>query len=303
MVRFPRSLCVAIAAGVFLLLSATAITIATAVEAGTRPLASVQASAPLDAAEGDAVSNAGSREDGEAQSPEDPKDLVKAGWVYLFDSRVPTERHAWNPLALWRVRNPDQPDRNHWSVVVEDGERVLKNEIGRGDHGTDLISLQEFWDFDLHAEVRVSSNSGIYLRGRYEIQIDDTSPEKENLRASDLGGIYSVRAPSTNAAKGRGVWQTIDASIRGYTITVRLNGELIQSEVEIPEDRRRGTGSELGRRDGVSGDPESPGPIFVQGDHGTVELRNIRVRPVGGMAANAKGSATGPRASEEKSPR
>lgn len=208
-------------------------------------------------------------------------DLVKKGWVYLFDSRVDK---PWNPLSLWRVRNPNQPDRNHWTVVDEQGERILKNEITSGVHGTDLISLQQFWDFDIHAEVRVAANSGLYLRGRYEIQINSTPAEAEKkIGRGDLGGIYSVSDPLVNASKGPGVWQTIDAMIRGYTISVWLNGTLIQDKVEIPEKWLGGTGSQLGSGDGVSGEPTSPGPIFLQGDHGSVEFRNIRVRPDAGV--------------------
>jgi len=224
----------------------------------------------------------GPLEDGKEKSH---SQLERQGWVYLFDSRIPAKK-AWDPLGLWRVRNPEASDRNLWSVAEESGERILKNTVTEGKHGTDLISKQSFWDFDIHAEIRVPehSNSGIYLRGRYEIQIASTPPKdkQERVPAGGLGGIYSIAGPKVNASKGPGVWQTIDASIRGFRIlTVRLNGEVIHEGLEIPEARRKGTGSELSEGDGVSADPESPGPIFLQGDHGSVELRNIRVRPAG----------------------
>ena len=216
---------------------------------------------------------------------ESPDMLVKQGWIYLFDSRIPKEGAKWSPLGQWRVRNPGEPQRNLWSVVSEENQWVLKNTIA-GSHGTDLISLQDFWDFDLHVELRVpeNSNSGVYLRGRYEIQVLSTpaAKPKEQLGPGDLGGIYNVKAPSVNASKGPGQWQALDISIRGFVVTVRLNGQLIQDSVEIPEARRRGTGSELGTGDGVhSSDPSAPGPVFLQGDHGSVDFRNIRIRPVG----------------------
>lgn len=234
---------------------------------------------PGDAAQAPAGSGLdfGPIEDGKEKSQQG---LEKAGWVYLFDSRL----GGVDPLGLWRVRNPKEPKRNLWSVVEEGGERVLRNTIARGDHGTDLISKQSFWDFDIHAEVRVppGSNSGVYLRGRYEIQILDTPAGKDKqLEKGDLGAIYNIRAPSVNASRGPGVWQTLEASIRGFEIvTVRLNGEEIHRQVEIPRDKRKGTGSELSAGDGVPADPDSPGPIFLQGDHGSVDFKNIRIRPV-----------------------
>jgi hypothetical protein len=220
-----------------------------------------------------------------AAEDESPDSLVKQGWTYLFDSRIPKEGAKWSPLSLWRVRNPGEPQRNLWSVVNEQNQWVLRNTI-TGSHGTDLISLQDFWDFDLHVELRVpeNSNSGVYLRGRYEIQVLSTPADKpkEQLGPGDLGSIYGVKPPAVNASKGPGQWQTLDITIRGFVITVRLNGQLIQDNVEIPEAKRRGTGSELGSGDGIhSSDPSAPGPVFLQGDHGSVDFRNIRIRPLG----------------------
>ena len=216
----------------------------------------------------------GPLEDGKEKSHES---LERQGWVYLCDSRISPKEVKASSLGLWRVRNQEDPQRNLWSVVEEGGEWIFRNSVGKDQHGTDLISLQNFWDFDLHVELRVpkDSNSGIYLRGRYEIQILSTPAGKDvKLAPSDLGGIYNIKEPKLNASKGPGVWQTMDASIRGFHIlNVRLNGEVIHDDVEIPEKWRHGTGSELG------GDINSPGPIFLQGDHGSVDFRNIRIRP------------------------
>jgi len=213
--------------------------------------------------------------------------LIKQGWIYLFDSRVLQDenvrkRHQRDPMSLWRLRRLN-PENNHWSVVEEEGQLVLKNTIERGAHGTDIISRQSFWDFDLHVELCNHTNSGIYLRGRYEIQINGTEAGRDRkLSAGELGGIYSLSAPLVNASKGRGVWQTVDARIRGLRGWGWLNGELIQDNVDLTP-RKGGTGSQLGMGDGIfSNDPDSPGPIFLQGDHGSVDFRNIRIRPLSG---------------------
>jgi len=208
--------------------------------------------------------------------------LIRQGWIYLFDSRIPSisQTIKWNPMNLWRLRKIDAESSDCWSVIEEDGQRVLKNIIPEGKHGTDLITLQEFRDFDIHMEVHAIANSGLYLRGRYEIQIMSNKPDETNLSAGMMGGIYSVSAPSKNACKEPGEWQTIDASIRGYKITVYLNGVLIQDNVEIPEGKKRiGTGTELGcwLSDGFSNDPEIPGPIMIQGNHGQIDVRNVRI--------------------------
>lgn len=213
-------------------------------------------------------------------------ELIAEGWVYLFDARIPSEKQAVkaDPLGNWRARRSDA--NNCWVVGQErkgDQERILMNILREGMHGTDLISNMQFRDFDLHVEFRCGENSGIYLRGRYEVQIDKTDPGLEELSFSNLGGIYAVNPPLTNAAKAADEWQTFDISIRGYEITVYLNGVLVQDELLIPEGKRRiGTGTELGcwPSDGFHNDPSLPGPILIQGNHGQIDLKNIRIRPV-----------------------
>lgn len=211
-------------------------------------------------------------------------ELIDQGWVYLFDARVPSEEQAvkGDPLANWRPRRADA--NNCWIVGKEhkeDQERLLMNILREGMHGTDLISNMEFRDFDLHVEFRSAENSGIYLRGRYEVQIDETSPELKELKFSSLGGIYAVSPPSSNAAKSADEWQTYDIRMQGYEISVYLNGILVQDQLLIPEGKRRiGTGTELGcwPTDGFTNDPALPGPIMIQGNHGQIDLKNIRIR-------------------------
>lgn len=213
-------------------------------------------------------------------------ELIAQGWVYLFDARVPSGEQAvkGDPMGLWRARRADA--NNCWLIGKdhkEDQERLLMNILREGMHGTDLISNMEFWDFDLHMEFRSAENSGVYLRGRYEVQIDKAAPASEELKYSQLGGIYAVSPPLSNQAKGADEWQTFDISIRDYQITVYLNGIMVQDQLLIPEGKRRvGTGTELGcwPSDGFSNDPALPGPIMIQGNHGQIDLKNIRIRTV-----------------------
>ena len=213
-------------------------------------------------------------------------EMINRGWIYLFDARLPSAEQAvkWDPLAMWRPRRADAT--NCWVVGKEhneDQERILMNILREGMHGTDLISTMEFRDFDLHVEFRSAENSGIYLRGRYEVQIDESSPDLDELKFSNLGGIYAVSPPLSNAAKPAEEWQTYDICIRGYQISVYLNGILVQDQLLIPEGKRRiGTGTELGcwPTDGFHNDPSLPGPIMIQGNHGQIDLKNIRIRPL-----------------------
>ncbi len=174
-------------------------------------------------------------------------------------------------LKGWKLRDPN--GKNCWTVT--DG--VLANT----DRGTDLITEEKFTDFELHIEVRVpkGGNSGVYLQGRYEIQVGD-SAGMTDLTNSMMGAIYSKIAPKMNAAKPAGEWQTLDvhfmqavkdstgAIISKATATVILNDELIIDLAEIDGP----TGGALDNEEGT------PGPLMLQGDHTAVEYRNIIIR-------------------------
>jgi hypothetical protein len=133
----------------------------------------------------------------------------------------------------------------------------------------DLVTETVFEDFTLHAELQYpqGSNSGIYLRGRYEVQIgDDADKALDPLR---MGAIYGFLAPSVGAARAAGEWQALDVTLRGRRVTVVLNGTTIIDGREIPGI----TGGALDSREG------SPGPIMLQGDHGTIRFRNLMLTP------------------------
>ena len=155
------------------------------------------------------------------------------------------------------------PENNRFRM--KDG--ILVNEAVGGN----LITKETFHDLKLHATFRYpdGSNSGIYLRGRYEVQIIDSYGEP----VSDLmlGGIYGFLEPSVNAAKRGGEWQTMDITLVGRHVTVVLNGTTVISNRIIP-------GITGGALDGREGDP---GPIMIQGDHGPVEFKKLVITPAG----------------------
>lgn len=163
----------------------------------------------------------------------------------------------------WHLRNP----KGHNSWTVEDG--VLKNTVNKGEHGTDLVTDKKFWNFTVRYEFMVpdGSNSGFYLRGRHEIQIlGDFKSGKPALTGN--GAIYNFKAPSEFASKPADEWQTAEATIIDNKITVTLNGKKIHDNVEC----NKATGSEIDKN------VTEPGPIFLQGDHGTVSFRNMRLK-------------------------
>lgn len=160
--------------------------------------------------------------------------------------------------AGWKLRHAEGP--NGW--------KVQKGLLVNTPPSVDLVSEQSFQDFKLHAEFQIAekSNSGIYLRGRYEVQIqDDFGKEPTSIL---MGGVYGFLTPSEMAAKKAGEWQTYDITLVGRKVTIVLNGRPI-IDGEIPGV----TGGALDSNEG------QPGPIFLQGDHGKVTFRKIEVTP------------------------
>ncbi|MBN2507154.1 MAG: DUF1080 domain-containing protein [Verrucomicrobia bacterium] len=180
---------------------------------------------------------------------------VEPGFEPLFNGK---------DLTGWKLRNP----KGHNSWTVEPGG-VLKNTVNKGEHGTDLVTEKKYWNFTVRYEFMVpdDSNSGFYLRGRHEIQIlGDFKGGKTS--AGGNGAIYAFKAPDVFASKPGNEWQTVEATMVGDQITVKLNGKTIHDRVVC----RRATGSEIDNK------VNEPGPIFLQGDHGTVAFRNMRIR-------------------------
>ena len=162
-------------------------------------------------------------------------------------------------LAGWSPRS----DRYPGCWQIEDGI------LSATPPCVDLVSDATFEDFRLSLEFRYppGSNSGVYLRGRYEIQIqDDRDMALDPLR---IGGVYGFIAPAENAARDAGEWQSLAVELVGRRVTVVLNDVEIIRAREIPGI----TGGALDSDEG------SPGPLMLQGDHGPIEYRNIVVTP------------------------
>ncbi len=164
-------------------------------------------------------------------------------------------------LSGWRYELADKPAG--WAVV--DG--TMHNQ----QTGNNIISEQQFKDFALVMEYKVEkdSNSGLYLRGRYELQVLDDAgkpPSKTGNMA-----VYGRVAPTVNASKPAGEWQTTEVTLVGNRLTVVLNGQKIHDNVEIPGT----TGGALNSDEGT------PGPIMIQGDHSKVWVRKLVVTPIG----------------------
>jgi hypothetical protein len=168
-------------------------------------------------------------------------------------------------LTGWRlVKAAD----NGWSVV--DG--VLQNRVvkAKDKHFGNLRTDAEFEDFNLKTEVRTQegSNSGIYLRGIYEVQIMESFGKP--LDSHHMGALYSRITPSVAAEKPIGEWQTLDITLVDRHLTVILNGQTIINNQPV-----------LGCTGGaLTSDEFKPGPIFLQGDHTNVDYRNMVLRPV-----------------------
>jgi hypothetical protein len=182
------------------------------------------------------------------RAPELKRPMPKA-WadpIPLFNGK---DLAGWEP-----VRNPAN---SHW--VVKDG--TLLNEA----RGSNIRTTRTFQDFKLHVEVLCPEhcNSGIYLRGRDEIQV---GTEGGTQPSHEMGAVYGFFAPKVDMPLGSGTWQTFDITLVGRYVTVVRNGVTIHDNQEIPGI----TGGALDSNEG------EPGPFFLQGDHdGGMAYRNI----------------------------
>ena len=206
--------------------------------------------------------------------PEDKEDVKSTPAppeaIVLFDGKS---------LDLWTKR--DSKDKPGWKIL-EGGVAEV--------HGGDIMTKQEFaGNFKLHVEFRVPykpkakgqarGNSGVYVQGRYEVQVlDSYGLESKN---NDCGAIYEVAAPLVNACKAPTIWQSYDIEFQSPkcengkqveppVITVHQNGVKIHDKLKITKTNTRA---------GRGGDPCKPGPIMLQ-DHGDpVQYRNIWLLP------------------------
>ena len=173
--------------------------------------------------------------------------------VTLFDGKT---------LEGWKLR--DTKAKMGWAVV--NGELAVVDPKGNAD----LVTEKGFQDLKLHIEFNVEphSNSGVYIRGRYEVQIESGDPDAK-AAAEKCGSLYSRIAPSLDATKPAGEWQSYDITLVGRTLTVVLNGKTIIDAATVEGI----TGGAINPFEG------EPGPLMLQGDHGKVRFRNVVVTP------------------------
>jgi len=210
----------------------------------------------------------------------------------LFDGK---DFAGWRqPTGTWSVvkdvsLDPADPKK----LVIVPGQGAILNSATS--HTVDLITEAEFGDMEAHIEFCIAkhSNSGVYLMGRYEMQIYDSfGVEKDQYPGIECGGIYprwinekdvEGHSPRVNASKPSGQWQTFDITFRAprfdasgkkianaKVVKFVHNGKVTHENVELNGPTR-----------GPMAEDEKPtGPIRLQGDHGPVAYRNLRVKAI-----------------------
>ncbi len=175
--------------------------------------------------------------------------LARTGTPTWGDPIALTSRSSWREAKGWTFRDD--------GVIAGSGK------------ADNLVTTQTFNDFALHVEFRLpkGSNSGVYLRGRYEVQIEDSDAAEPPL--NHIGGIYGFLAPTWDVRRQPGEWQTFDITLVGRIVSIEFNGTKVICDREIPGI----TGG------AIDSDEGAPGPILLQGDHGAIEYRNMTIRP------------------------
>jgi hypothetical protein len=235
------------------------------------------------------------------------------GWKPLFNGKDLTGWSPRNPRArqVWTVCDEvrlDPADPARLLPVGKGGSRGAVLLCGDDGRGSDIMTNKLFYDYQLHIEFTVpkGSNSGVYNRGLFEIQVFDSygiaSPSFH-----DCGALYERAIPRANLARPPGEWQSFDIELKGKKLSLDWNGKSIYRDqdvrygetdraaferlnqenagkpealrVKLREENARYVGyfGEGGTRAGLDG-PDRPGPILLQGDHGPVAFRNIMIR-------------------------
>jgi len=190
-------------------------------------------------------------------------------------TRAPALRRAGAPVWGEPITLFGGTSLDGWRPIGrgESAWRAVDGVLQNAKSGANLVSERTFDDFMLRLEFRVpkGANSGVYLRGRYELQVDDAAGREPS--SHHLGGLYGFIAPSRNVARAAGEWQSMEVTLVGRMLTYVLNGTTVICDREIP-------GITGGALDSAEGEP---GPLLLQGDHGPVEYRNIIITPAIGV--------------------
>jgi hypothetical protein len=169
------------------------------------------------------------------------------------------------PITLFNGK-----DLSGWHVVQGESKWVVEDGILRNlERGGNLVTDQKWDDFKLHIEFRYAENgnSGVYLRGRYEVQVLEKTAEEPDSHLQ--GGVYGFLTPSELVSNGPGEWNTFDITLVGRQVTIVVNGTTVISKQAIPGI----TGGALDSDEGA------PGPLMLQGDHTAADFRNIILTP------------------------
>jgi hypothetical protein len=195
------------------------------------------------------------------------------GVTYNFTGvRAPLLIRSKSPVWGAPVKLFNGKDTKGWHT---DGKSqwIAEGGILRSPHsGVNLVTDKTFNDFKLHIEFRYpkGSNSGIYLRGRYEVQVMDVKTGDPEPYNNQFSSIYGFLTPNKMMAKNAGEWQSYDITLVGRIVTIVANGKTVISEQIIPGI----TGGAINSQEG------EPGPLLIQGDHGPIDYRNIVITPV-----------------------
>lgn len=237
----------------------------------------------------------------------------QADWKPLFNGKDLTGWTYRRPeaKAVWVVCDDVMLDPSDPTRLLPVGEGGNPNAVllcGQDGRGSDLMTVDHFTDYELHLEFTVpkGSNSGVYNRGLFEIQIFD-SYGVDKLAAHDCGTLYERALPPVNASRPHGQWQSYDIKMQGKKLSLVWNGVEIYKDHDVrygetdeaafhrlneeskslpPKLRVKleardgsfvGYFGEGGTRSSLEG-PDRPGPILLQGDHGPVAYRHLRIR-------------------------
>jgi hypothetical protein len=246
-------------------------------------------------------------------SPRTQQFRPEDGWKRLFNGKDLSNWTFRNPGArkVWVICDSVRLDPARPSRLLPVGEGGSPESVllcGADGRGSDIMTKDPFADYELHIEFTVpkGSNSGVYNRGLFEIQVFD-SYGKDKLGWHDCGALYERAFPRENLAKPPGEWQSYDITLKGKQLSLIWNGKPVyqdydvrygdtdreaferlnqenkskpaELQVKLREENGRCIGyfGEGGTRASLDG-PDRPGPILLQGDHGPVAYRNILIR-------------------------
>ncbi|WP_158973505.1 DUF1080 domain-containing protein [Cellulophaga sp. L1A9] len=184
---------------------------------------------------------------------------------------TPAKVAVYNEAIVWAAPKAlfNGTNLNGWSAMGDNQWVVKDGILTSPKSGSNLVSDEKFLNFKLHLEFKYpsGSNSGVYLRGRHEVQIEDNIGLEPS--AILFGGIYGFLTPNEMMAKPAGEWQSYDITLNGNRVSIVANGKAIITDQIIP-----------GITGGALDSNESEvGPLLIQGDHGPIEFRSIVITP------------------------